>query len=198
MKDHRPSASAPAALCVSTSTGRGSRRVKGSCWRPCCGCAPPPRQVSQGWQLPDFLKGYVTSGQDLYGPPPLCLRRPCRCPTLSQPCSRGHRVDARRTVRRPIIGLSPWSLCCIRSCPRAETTVCDVEMDSGEAYFPLIRLALARYRRNPSPTRICRAWCWRPSSSCRTGQPVSSDPIETNRCSWRSMALPTAVPVRRR
>lgn len=36
---------------------------------------------------------------------------------------------------------------------------CDIDMDAGEAYFPFVRLALARYQPQSVRMRTCRGWC---------------------------------------
>jgi hypothetical protein len=118
------------------------------------GCAPPPRSAFQGWQMPDFLKGYVTQwGKDpiwsAAAPPSQAMPLPehflnavavgteLTLDELSNGpfvpfTAVGHKVSYDDTHGRRL-----W--------------YCDIQMDMGEAYFPFIRLALARYQPQSVP-----------------------------------------------
>jgi hypothetical protein len=103
------------------------------------GCAPPPRAAFQAWAVPDSLKGYVTQwGRDPIwsadAPPSHAVAVGTEL-TLDELSNRafipftavGHKVDYDDTHGRRL-----W--------------YCDIEMNMGEAYFPFVRLALARYQ----------------------------------------------------
>ena len=165
------------------------------------GCAPPPRHVFQGWQLPDFLKGYVTQ----WGKDPIWSASALPTEAMPLPEHFLNRVAVGTELTLDELSNGPFiPLTAVGHSVAYDDThgrklwYCDIQMDSGEAYFPFIRLALARYQPNPSPMRICRAWSWRIScSSCLTGRPASCSILsKQHRCNWRSMGSPRAVPVR--
>ena len=113
------------------------------------GCAPPPRSVFQGWQMPDFLKGYVTQwGKD----PVWSAAAP---PTQAMPLPRhflnavavGTELTLDELSNGPFVPFTAVGHeVCYDDAHGRRLWYCDIQMDMGEAYFPFIRLALARYQ----------------------------------------------------
>ena len=118
------------------------------------GCAPPPRHVFQGWQLPDFLKGYVTQ----WGKDPIWSASALPTEAMPLPEHFLNRVAVGTELTLDELSNGPFiPLTAVGHSVAYDDThgrklwYCDIQMDSGEAYFPFIRLALARYQPQSLP-----------------------------------------------
>ena len=118
------------------------------------GCAPPPGASFLGWAVPDFLKGYVTQwGKD---------------PIWSAAAPPSQAVPLPKHFRKAVAVGTELTLDELSNNPFTPFTAvghqvsyddthnrrlwyCDIEMDMGEAYFPFVRLALARYQPQSVP-----------------------------------------------
>jgi hypothetical protein len=110
-------------------------------------CSPPPGGTFTPFEAPDFLKPYVTQwGMDpLWDAPPP--------PSQATPL-----LDDFRNAVANETGLSLEELSQVPNVPLAvaghsvgydndrKLWFCDIELDAGVAYFPFIRLALARFQ----------------------------------------------------
>jgi hypothetical protein len=113
------------------------------------GCAPTPGSVP-GFQIPDFLKGYVTQwGMDpTWSAPAL--------PTQAMPLPEHflNRVavqtelslDELSTQQQFVLFTAVGHQVAYDDTHGRRLWYCDIQMDAGEAYFPFVRLALARYQ----------------------------------------------------
>jgi hypothetical protein len=112
------------------------------------GCAPTPGSIP-GFQIPDFLKGYVTQwGQDpIWSAPGL----PTQAMPLPEHFLNAVAVRTELTLDElsnqqflPFTAVGHQVAYDDRHGRRL--WYCDIQMDMGEAYFPFVRLALARYQ----------------------------------------------------
>jgi len=118
------------------------------------GCAPPPKSSFEAWSIPDFLKGYVTQ----WGKDPIWA--------ASAPPSQA--MPLPEHFRKAVAVGTGLTLDELKEAPNFPFTAvghqvsyddkhnrklwyCDIEMDMGEAYFPFVRLALARYQPQSVP-----------------------------------------------
>ena len=113
------------------------------------GCAPPPGTSITGWAVPDFLKGYVTQ----WGKDPIwsAAAPPSQAVPLPDHFRNAVAVGAELTLdelsNRPFIPFTAVGHQVAYDDTRGRRLwYCDIEMDMGEAYFPFVRLALARYQ----------------------------------------------------
>jgi hypothetical protein len=111
------------------------------------GCAPPPQSTFVGWAVPDTLKSYVTQwGKDPIwtGAPP-----PSQAVPLVEHFRNAVAVGTELTLdelsKEPIYPFTAVGHQVAYDCDR-KLWYCDIEMNPGEAYFPFVRLALARYQ----------------------------------------------------
>jgi hypothetical protein len=117
------------------------------------GGAPPPGTV-KGYEIPDSYKGYVTQwGQDPIwsaGPPP----------TQATPLPQhfGNAVDIGTELTLDELSNDPsvpftavGHRVSYDDAHGRRLWYCDIQMDMGEAYFPFVRLALARYQPQSVP-----------------------------------------------
>ena len=112
------------------------------------GCAPPPG-TDPGFQIPDFLKGYVTQ----WGMDPIWSAAPP--PTQAMPLPEhfinavavGTELTLDELSNEPFIPFSAVGHTVTYDDTHGRSLwYCDIQMDMGEAYFPFVRLALARYQ----------------------------------------------------
>ena len=106
-------------------------------------CAPPQHAAFDAFEVPDFLKSYVTQwGKD---------------PLWSAASLPSQAVPRREHFRNAVAfgkGLSleetaaPFSVAghAVNYNADRQLWYCDIEIDPGDAYFPFVRLALARYQ----------------------------------------------------
>jgi len=116
------------------------------------GCAPPPR--FQGWSVPDFLKGYVTQ----WGKDPIwtAAAPPSQAMPLPEHFRKAVAVGTELTLdelsNEPFIPFTAVGHHVFYDDQHGRKLwYCDIEMDTGEAYFPFVRLALARYQPQSLP-----------------------------------------------
>jgi hypothetical protein len=113
------------------------------------GCAPPPTPASQGWAVPDLLKGYVTQcGKDPIwssaAPPSQAMPLP---EDFTSAVTVGTELTLDELSHGPFIPFTAVGHKVDYDDKHGRRLwYCDIEMDMGEAYFPFIRLALARYQ----------------------------------------------------
>jgi hypothetical protein len=116
------------------------------------GCAPPPN--FSGWSVPDFLKGYVTQ----WGKDPIWTGAalPSQAMPLPEHFPNAVAIGTELTLdelsNEPFIPFTAVGHQVLYDDQHARKLwYCDVEMDMGEAYFPFVRLALARYQPQSLP-----------------------------------------------
>jgi hypothetical protein len=111
------------------------------------GCGPPP--AVSGWQIPDFLKGYVTQ----WGKDPIWSTAPP--PTQAVPLPEfflnavtvGTELTLDELSNDPFIPFTAVGhQVSYDDTHGRKLWYCDIEMNMGETYFPFVRLALARYQ----------------------------------------------------
>ena len=111
-------------------------------------CAPPPGTVP-GFQIPDLLKGYVTQ----WGMDPIWSAAPP--PTQAMPLPEhfinavavGTELTLDELSNEPFIPFTAVGhTVAYDDAHGRRLWYCDIQMDMGEAYFPFVRLALARYQ----------------------------------------------------
>jgi hypothetical protein len=112
------------------------------------GCAPPPGGIP-GEQVPDFLKGFVTQ----WGKDPIwaAAAPPTQAVPLPEHFLNAVAVGTELTLDE--LSNNPFlSFTAVGHQVSYDDThgrrlwYCDIEMNMGEAYFPFVRLALARYQ----------------------------------------------------
>jgi hypothetical protein len=112
------------------------------------GCAPPPGTFP-GFQIPDFLKGYVTH----WGMDPIWSVAPP--PTQAMPLPERFLNAVAVGTDLTLDELSNDQFIPFTAVGHSvayddahgrRLWYCDIQMDPGEAYFPFVRLALARYQ----------------------------------------------------
>jgi len=122
-------------------------------------CSPPPHAAFTAFQTPDFLKPYVTQ----WGIDPLWDAPPP--PSQATPLLDHFRNAVVKETELTLEELSPAPnvLSQMPNVPLAvaghsvgydndrKLWFCDIELDSGVAYFPFIRLALARFQPKSLP-----------------------------------------------
>jgi hypothetical protein len=116
------------------------------------GCPVPEHQLGQPFEVPEFLRSYVTQ----WGSDPIWLSPPP--PT--------HAVPREKHFRNTVKFDHGLSLDELPQLPGLAISVaghevgydddrklwyCDIEIDQGNAYFPFVRLALARYQPESIP-----------------------------------------------
>jgi len=113
------------------------------------GCAPAPRSTFQGWSMPDVLKGYVTQ----WGKDPIWSGSalPSQAMPLPEHFTNAVAVGTELTIDELSNGpFVPFTAVghqvAYDDQHGRKLWYCDIEMDMGEAYFPFVRLALARYQ----------------------------------------------------
>jgi hypothetical protein len=118
------------------------------------GCAPPPRSIFQGWQVPDSLKAYVTQ----WGKDPVWAASPL--PTQAMPLPEHFLNAAAVGTELTLDELSNGPFVPFTAVGHKvnyddqhgrRLWYCDIRMDMGDAYLPFIRLALARYQPQSVP-----------------------------------------------
>jgi hypothetical protein len=117
------------------------------------GSAPPPCTVA-GYQIPDSLKGYVTQwGQD-----PIWSAHPARTQAVPLPqhflnaVAVGTELTLEELSNDPSIPFTAVGhQVSYDDTHGRRLWYCDIQMDMGEAYFPFVRLALARYQPQSLP-----------------------------------------------
>ena len=112
-------------------------------------CAPAPRSTFQGWSMPDVLKGYVTQ----WGKDPIWSGSalPSQAMPLPEHFTNAVAVGTELTIDELSNGpFVPFTAVghqvAYDDQHGRKLWYCDIEMDMGEAYFPFVRLALARYQ----------------------------------------------------
>ena len=118
------------------------------------GCAPPPRAAFDGWQMPDFLKGFVTQ----WGKDPVWsgAALPSQAMPLAENFTRAVAVGTELTLDElsngPFIPFTAVGHTVGYDADHGrQLWYCDIEMSMGSAYFPFVRLALARYQPQSLP-----------------------------------------------
>jgi hypothetical protein len=116
------------------------------------GCAPPP--ALPGWSVPDFLKGYVTQ----WGKDPIwdAAAPPSQAMPLSEHFRNAVAVGTELTLDEladdPFLPFTAVGHQVFYDDQHGRKLwYCDIEMDTGAAYFPYVRLALARYQPQSLP-----------------------------------------------
>jgi hypothetical protein len=111
------------------------------------GCAPPQHRSSNAFVVPDFLKSYVTQ----WGKDPLWLA--AALPSQAVPrrehfrnaVAFGEGLSLDELAAHPATPLSVAGHT-VEFDTNRQLWYCDIVMDPDDAYFPFIRLALARYQ----------------------------------------------------
>lgn len=118
------------------------------------GCAPPPRTAFVGWQMPDFLKGYVTQ----WGKDPIWSAQapPSQAMPMPEHFLNAVAVGTELTLDELSNGpFTPFTAVghnvLFDDAHGRRLWYCDIQMDMGESYFPFVRLALARYQPQSVP-----------------------------------------------
>jgi hypothetical protein len=113
------------------------------------GCAPSPGANIPGWQVPDFLKGFVTQ----WGKDPIWSAAAPPTQAVPVPESFLNAIAVGTELTLDELSNDPFiSFTAVGHQVSYDDThgrrlwYCDLEMDMGEAYFPFVRLALARYQ----------------------------------------------------
>jgi hypothetical protein len=113
------------------------------------GCAPPPGTNLPGWEIPDFLKGFVTQwGKDpiwsAAAPPTQAVPIP---ESFLNAVAVGTELTLDELSYNPFVSFTAVGHKVVYDDTHGRRLwYCDIQMDMGEAYFPFIRLALARYQ----------------------------------------------------
>jgi hypothetical protein len=115
-------------------------------------CTPPPHTGFLSFEVPDFLRSYVTQ----WGMDP--IRDASPLPSQAVPLQKHFRnaVAFADGLTLAELGEFPFTPAGVAGHTVAydnnrKLWYCDIEMDHGEAYFPFIRLALARYQPESIP-----------------------------------------------
>jgi hypothetical protein len=108
------------------------------------GCAPPPHSQFNGWSMQDSLKAYVTQ----WGKDPIWTTS--SLPSQAMPLPE-HFLSAVAVGTELSLDEVPTATFTVVGHDVAydndrKLWYCDIVMDSGEAYFPFVRLALVRYQ----------------------------------------------------
>ena len=118
------------------------------------GCAPLPTSGFEGWSVPDFLKGYVTQ----WGKDPIWAGAvpPSQAMPLPEHFRNAIAVGTGLTLdelsNEPFIPFTAVGHQVHYDDQHGRKLwYCDIDMDAGEAYFPFVRLALARYQPQSVP-----------------------------------------------
>jgi hypothetical protein len=127
------------------------------------GNAPPPGAAFDGWEMPDSLKGFVTQ----WGKDPIwsAAALPSQAMPLVESFTNAVAVGTELTLDElsntvsltgaPLIPLTPFTAVGHKVGYDADhgrkLWYCDIEMNMGSAYFPFVRLALARYQPQSLP-----------------------------------------------
>jgi hypothetical protein len=111
------------------------------------GCPPPRHQKFQSFEVPDALRSYVTQwGSDpIWQAPALPSEAVPREEHFRNAVAFGHGLSLDETPQLPLVSFSVAGHAVAYDQSR-KLWYCDIEMDPGDAYFPFIRLALARYQ----------------------------------------------------
>jgi hypothetical protein len=116
------------------------------------GCAPPQNQMFQPFEVPEALRSYVTQwGMDpiWLAPPPPSEAVP-REEHFQKAVTFGHGLTLEELAQSPFVPFSVAGHAVAFDTTR-QLWYCDIEIDPGQAYFPFIRLALARYQPESLP-----------------------------------------------
>jgi hypothetical protein len=116
------------------------------------GSAPPPDSIA-GYQIPDLFNGYVTQwGQD---PIWSAAAPPTQAMPLPQHFLNAVAIGTELTLDELSNEQLPFTAVghqvSYDDAHGRRLWYCDIEMDMGEAYFPFVRLALARYQPQSLP-----------------------------------------------
>jgi hypothetical protein len=111
------------------------------------GCPPPQHQKFQSFEVPEVLRSYVTQwGRDpIWLAPALPAEAVPREEHFRNAATFGHGLSLDEASQLPFVSFSVAGHTVAYDQTR-KLWYCDIEMDSGNAYFPFIRLALARYQ----------------------------------------------------
>ncbi|HWY45335.1 MAG TPA: hypothetical protein VNX66_17690 [Candidatus Sulfotelmatobacter sp.] len=111
------------------------------------GCPPPQHQVFAPFEVPETLRSYVTQwGMDpIWNAPALPSEAVPREEHFRNAAAFGHGLSLDEMVRFPNLSFSVAGHEVLYDNTR-KLWYCDIEMDSGDAYFPFVRLALAAYQ----------------------------------------------------
>ena len=108
----------------------------------------------EGWQTPDFLKGYVTQ----WGKDPIWSASALPAQAMPLPENFLSRVAVGTELTLDELSNGPFipftavgHSVAYDDAHGRKLWYCDIQMDSGKAYFPFIRLALARYQPQSLP-----------------------------------------------
>ena len=118
------------------------------------GCAPPPGPARSGWEVPDFLKGYVTQwGLDpiwaTAAPPSQATPLPEHFPNA---VAVGTGLSLDELSNDPFLPFTAVGHTVAYDDSHGRRLwYCDIEMDVAGSYFPFVRLALARYQPQSVP-----------------------------------------------
>ncbi len=118
------------------------------------GCAPPPGSTPLGWTVFDVLKGYVTQ----WGMDPIwsAAAPPSQGMPLPEHFLNAVEVGTELTLDElpndPFVSFTAVGhKVAYDDSHGRRLWYCDIELDMGEAYFPFVRLALARYQPQSVP-----------------------------------------------
>lgn len=111
------------------------------------GCPPPQHQKFQSFEVPEALRSYVTQwGRDpIWQAPALPSEAVPREEHFRNAVAFGHGLSLDETPQLPLVSFSVAGHAVAYDQSR-KLWYSDIEMDPGNAYFPFIRLALARYQ----------------------------------------------------
>jgi hypothetical protein len=111
------------------------------------GCPPPQHQTFQSFEVPEALRSYVTQwGRDpIWLAPGVPAEAVPREEHFRNAVTFGHGLTLDETARLSFVSFSVAGHTVAYDQVR-KLWYCDIEMDPGDAYFPFIRLALARYQ----------------------------------------------------
>jgi hypothetical protein len=111
------------------------------------GCPPPEHQAFAPFEVPETLRSYVTQwGMDpIWNAPALPAEAAPREEHFRKAVAFGHGLSLDEMTRFPNLSFSVAGYAVGYDGAR-RLWYCDIEMDSGNAYFPFVRLALARYQ----------------------------------------------------
>jgi hypothetical protein len=116
------------------------------------GCPPPVHEKFQSFEVPDILRSYVTQwGMDpIWNAPALPSQAVPRKEHFKNAVAFGDGLSLDELPDFPNIAFSVAGHEVGYDNAR-KLWFCDIEMDPGNAYFPFVRLALARYQRRSIP-----------------------------------------------
>jgi hypothetical protein len=111
------------------------------------GCPPPQHQFFHSFEVPEALRSYVTQwGRDpIWSAPAVPAEAVPREEHFRNAVTVGHGLSLDETARLSLVSFSVAGHTVAYDQER-KLWYCDIEMDSGNAYFPFVRLALARYQ----------------------------------------------------